>query len=154
MSTAGDIIIFINCPKIRYSNCPFCGWCCSGSDAGQLDRHYWKACPFLTKCPQCSQVLEVAALNYHLTSEFYSDSKHSKIAASSTRTTAECEAKDSYVVCTRCTESVHKQLYELHQMEDFCRGTYFISVSLLFIKDMYLIYFRVENGRCSLSTLP
>ncbi|XP_030562086.1 centrosomal protein of 104 kDa isoform X2 [Drosophila novamexicana] len=85
-------------PKI---NCPFCGWCCSGSDAGQLDRHYWKACPFLTKCPQCSQVLEVAALNYHLTTE--------------------CEAKDSYVVCTRCTESVHKQLYELHQMEDFCR---------------------------------
>ncbi|XP_023163035.2 centrosomal protein of 104 kDa isoform X2 [Drosophila hydei] len=85
-------------PKI---NCMFCGWCCTGSDASQLDRHYWKACPFLTKCPQCSQVLEVAALNYHLTTE--------------------CEAKESYVVCTRCTESVHKQLYELHQMEDFCR---------------------------------
>ncbi|KAM8714963.1 hypothetical protein ACLKA7_002071 [Drosophila subpalustris] len=85
-------------PKI---SCPFCGWCCTGNDASQLDRHYWKTCPFLTKCPQCSQVLEVAALNYHLTTE--------------------CDAKDSYVVCTRCTESVHKQLYELHQMEDFCR---------------------------------
>ncbi|EDV98770.1 centrosomal protein of 104 kDa isoform X2 [Drosophila grimshawi] len=85
-------------PKI---NCPFCGWCCAGGDASQLDRHYWKTCPFLTKCPQCSQVLEVAALNYHLTTE--------------------CEAKDSYVMCARCTESVHKQLYELHQMEDFCR---------------------------------
>ncbi|XP_034471627.1 centrosomal protein of 104 kDa [Drosophila innubila] len=85
-------------PKI---SCPFCGWCCTGNDASQLDRHYWKTCPFLTKCPQCSQVLEVAALNYHLTTE--------------------CDAKDNYVVCTRCTESVHKQLYELHQMEDFCR---------------------------------
>ncbi|XP_060647977.1 centrosomal protein of 104 kDa isoform X1 [Drosophila nasuta] len=85
-------------PKI---SCPFCGWCCLGSDTSQLDRHYWKTCPFLTKCPQCSQVLEVAALNYHLTME--------------------CDAKDNYVVCTRCTESVHKQLYELHQMEDFCR---------------------------------
>ncbi|XP_041448404.1 centrosomal protein of 104 kDa isoform X1 [Drosophila obscura] len=87
-----------NTPKIH---CPFCDWSCAGSDATQLDRHYWKACPFLTKCPQCSQVLEVAALNYHLTTE--------------------CDAKESYVVCARCTESVHKQLYELHQMEDYCR---------------------------------
>ncbi|XP_030376803.1 centrosomal protein of 104 kDa [Scaptodrosophila lebanonensis] len=85
-------------PKIR---CPFCDWSCAGGDPTQLDRHYWKACPFLTKCPQCSQVLEVAALNYHLTTE--------------------CDAKESYVVCVRCTESVHKQLYELHQMEDYCR---------------------------------
>lgn len=37
-------------------------------------------------------------------------------------TTEECEAKDSYVMCERCTESVHKQLYDLHQMEDYCRG--------------------------------
>ncbi|XP_036321654.1 centrosomal protein of 104 kDa isoform X2 [Rhagoletis pomonella] len=82
-------------------HCPFCDWCCSSSDQSQLDRHYWKSCPFLTKCPQCSQVLEVAAMNYHLTKE--------------------CEAKDSYVMCERCTESVHKQLYDLHQMEDYCR---------------------------------
>ncbi|KAH8249202.1 hypothetical protein KR032_007184 [Drosophila birchii] len=87
-----------NSPKIH---CPFCDWSCAGNDVNQLDRHYWKSCPFLTKCPQCSQVLEVAALNYHLTME--------------------CDAKESYVVCARCTESVHKQLYELHQMEDYCR---------------------------------
>ncbi|XP_055901824.1 centrosomal protein of 104 kDa isoform X2 [Eupeodes corollae] len=80
--------------------CPFCDWSCHGEQA-HLDRHYWKSCPFLTKCPQCSQVLEVAALNYHLTKE--------------------CEAKNSYINCDRCTESVHKQLYELHQMEDYCR---------------------------------
>ncbi|TMW54427.1 hypothetical protein DOY81_000419 [Sarcophaga bullata] len=81
--------------------CPFCDWCSQSGDQTQLDRHYWKSCPFLTKCPQCSQVLEVAALNYHLTKE--------------------CEAKDNYIMCERCTESVHKQLYDLHQMEDYCR---------------------------------
>ncbi|KAL9875202.1 centrosomal protein of 104 kDa isoform 3-T3 [Glossina fuscipes fuscipes] len=81
--------------------CPFCDWSCQNGDQSQLDRHYWKTCPFLTKCPQCSQVLEVAALNYHLTKE--------------------CEAKDNYIMCERCTESVHKQLYDLHQMEDYCR---------------------------------
>ncbi|XP_038111335.1 centrosomal protein of 104 kDa isoform X1 [Culex quinquefasciatus] len=80
--------------------CPFCDWICHG-DPAQLDKHYWKACPVLTKCPQCSQILEVAALSPHLINE--------------------CEAKASYVSCERCTESVHKDLYEYHMMEDFCR---------------------------------
>lgn len=48
------------------NHCPFCDWTYSGG-SDQLDRHYWKACPILNKCPQCSQVLEVAALNAHLT---------------------------------------------------------------------------------------
>lgn len=48
------------------NRCSFCDWPYNG-DAEQLDRHYWKACPILTKCPQCSQVLEVAALCTHLT---------------------------------------------------------------------------------------
>lgn len=48
------------------NRCPFCDWSYNG-DAEQLDKHYWKACPILTKCPQCSQVLEVAALCSHLT---------------------------------------------------------------------------------------
>lgn len=47
------------------SRCPFCDWSYNG-EAEQLDKHYWKACPILTKCPQCSQVLEVAALCTHL----------------------------------------------------------------------------------------
>ncbi|XP_049547873.1 centrosomal protein of 104 kDa isoform X1 [Anopheles darlingi] len=80
--------------------CPFCDWICHG-DPSQLDKHYWKACPVLTKCPQCSQILEVAALTGHLVNE--------------------CEAKMSYLTCERCTESVHKDLYECHLMEDFCR---------------------------------
>jgi len=56
--------------NFSFRRCPFCDWSCVGSDTSQLDRHYWKTCPFLSKCPQCSQVLEVAALNYHLTSKF------------------------------------------------------------------------------------
>ena len=33
----------------------------------------------------------------------------------------ECEAKISYIICDRCTEAVHKDLYEIHLMEDFCK---------------------------------
>lgn len=47
------------------NRCPFCDWPYNG-DAEHLDKHYWKACPILTKCPQCSLVLEVAALCTHL----------------------------------------------------------------------------------------
>lgn len=48
--------------------CPFCDWEYNGVQ-DELDKHFWKACPILTKCPQCRQVLEVAALNLHLTSK-------------------------------------------------------------------------------------
>lgn len=53
------------------NRCSFCDWIYYGDDVTQLDKHYWKACPILTKCPQCSQVLEVAALNLHLISMFF-----------------------------------------------------------------------------------
>lgn len=48
--------------------CSFCEWSYNG-EAEHLDKHYWKACPVLMKCPQCSQVLEVAALCSHLLGE-------------------------------------------------------------------------------------
>ncbi|KAG4074994.1 hypothetical protein HA402_014573 [Bradysia odoriphaga] len=80
--------------------CPFCDWEYNGAQ-DELDKHFWKACPILTKCPQCRQVLEVAALNAHLTGE--------------------CDAKISYITCKRCTEAVHKDLYEIHSMEDHCK---------------------------------
>ncbi|XP_063698655.1 centrosomal protein of 104 kDa [Culicoides brevitarsis] len=78
--------------------CTFCDWTCN--DPAALDRHYWKTCPILTKCPQCSLILEIAALNSHLINE--------------------CDAKESYLPCERCYESVHKDLYEYHLMEDYC----------------------------------
>lgn len=52
--------------SVSENHCPFCDWAYSGEAGDQLDKHYWKACPMLTKCPQCSQVLEVAAFNSHL----------------------------------------------------------------------------------------
>lgn len=50
-------------PKVDI--CPFCDEECGNDD---LDKHYWKSCPLLTKCPQCSLVLEVATFASHLTS--------------------------------------------------------------------------------------
>lgn len=52
--------------SVSENRCPFCDWAYSGEVGDQLDKHYWKACPMLTKCPQCSQVLEVASFNSHL----------------------------------------------------------------------------------------
>lgn len=71
--------------------------------------------------------------------------------------TEECEAKDSYVMCERCTESVHKQLYDLHQMEDYCRGI----VALCEIESFHYIKIclygcilnRIEDRRCALPTV-
>lgn len=56
--------------KTEKQCCPFCDWEYDG-DAGQLDRHFWKSCPFLIKCWECNQVLEVSALNTHLASKCY-----------------------------------------------------------------------------------
>lgn len=51
----------------------------------------------------------------------------------------ECEAKDNYLRCERCTESVHRQLYDLHQMEDYCRG------NLMFECKFFLINLLLNN---------
>lgn len=52
--------------SVSENRCTFCDWTYTGEVSDQLDKHYWKACPMLTKCPQCSQVLEVASFNSHL----------------------------------------------------------------------------------------
>lgn len=54
--------------SVSGAKCPFCEWSYSG-DSGELDKHFWKSCPMLVKCPQCSQVLEVSALHSHLISK-------------------------------------------------------------------------------------
>lgn len=47
--------------------CPFCNYECN---EGVLDKHFWKFCPILTKCPDCAQILEVSSLTIHLTGNF------------------------------------------------------------------------------------
>lgn len=105
------------------SHCPFCGWSYAGG-TDLLDRHYWKACPILSRCPQCSQVLEVAGMAAHLTGESdkfqFFFSSFSSTNCFICLMTEDCEAKAAYVTCDRCTEAVHKNLLDIHRMEDFC----------------------------------
>lgn len=49
---------------------PTCPFCNSEIENEDLDKHYWKSCPLLTKCPQCSLVLEIGAFSAHLISGF------------------------------------------------------------------------------------
>lgn len=49
--------------------CPFCDF--EIPEQEDLDKHYWKSCPLLTKCPQCSLVLEITSFSSHLISELY-----------------------------------------------------------------------------------
>lgn len=49
--------------------CPFCDVGLSENE--DMDKHYWKVCPLLTKCPQCSLVLEIGSFSSHLISKKY-----------------------------------------------------------------------------------
>jgi hypothetical protein len=42
--------------------CQFCGGCGPRATEAQLDLHYWQACPMLTACPRCQQIVEIATL--------------------------------------------------------------------------------------------
>lgn len=86
-------------PDVTGPTCPFCNEILTEGD--DLDKHYWKSCPLLTKCPQCSLVLEISSFSSHLLTD--------------------CDAKDGYVSCDICTESVPRDLFQLHREEDYCR---------------------------------
>lgn len=59
--------------------CMFCGASDPAWNEDALDMHYWKDCSFLTPCPACAQVVEIAGLADHLLDE--------------------CEHRDMYVQC-------------------------------------------------------
>lgn len=48
---------------------PTCPFCSAEIENDDLDKHYWKSCPLLTKCPQCSLVLEIGSFSAHLMSK-------------------------------------------------------------------------------------
>ncbi|KAK3914647.1 Centrosomal protein of 104 kDa [Frankliniella fusca] len=75
--------------------CDFCGAVSESfaSDEG-LNSHYWRACPLLTRCNECQQVVEIACLATHLTEE--------------------CELRALYRRCGGCTEAVPLQRMQLH----------------------------------------
>lgn len=59
--------------------CMFCAASDPEWNEDSLDMHYWKDCTFLTPCPACAQVVEIAGLADHLLDE--------------------CEHRDMYINC-------------------------------------------------------
>ncbi|XP_025832846.1 centrosomal protein of 104 kDa [Agrilus planipennis] len=62
-----------------------------------LNSHYWRSCPMLIRCQECSQVIEVATLCEHLIMD--------------------CEQREHYTQCSQCTEAVKVANFETHSKE-------------------------------------
>ncbi|KAL3287619.1 hypothetical protein HHI36_002088 [Cryptolaemus montrouzieri] len=54
--------------------------------SNSMNSHYWRTCPMLVRCKECSQVVEVSNLTEHLV--------------------LECEQKEGYMQCPQCSEAV------------------------------------------------
>ncbi|OAF66251.1 Centrosomal protein, partial [Intoshia linei] len=86
------------------STCIFCGKYNAdfGKEDGSklLDMHYWKSCPMLHKCPNCSQVIEIRSYSQHLLND--------------------CKKKDEFIACSKCTESISEKQFTTHQKQKYC----------------------------------
>ncbi|CAG2208797.1 CEP104 [Mytilus edulis] len=82
--------------------CIFCGERNESFTEEGLDLHYWKHCPMLKRCTNCKQVVEIATYTDHLLNE--------------------CEAKNNYSKCNRCTEAIPKSEYDQHVSEKSCNA--------------------------------
>ncbi|XP_006871806.1 PREDICTED: centrosomal protein of 104 kDa [Chrysochloris asiatica] len=78
-------------PETHYLDnlCIFCGERSESFTEEGLDLHYWKHCLMLTRCEYCKQVVEIASLTEHLLTE--------------------CDRKDGFGKCYRCSEAVLKE---------------------------------------------
>ncbi|XP_075406491.1 centrosomal protein of 104 kDa [Tenrec ecaudatus] len=74
--------------------CIFCGERNEAFTEEGLDLHYWKHCLMLTRCDHCKQVVEIASLTEHLLTE--------------------CDRKDGFGKCYRCSEAVLKEELPRH----------------------------------------
>ncbi|NXS50071.1 CE104 protein, partial [Balaeniceps rex] len=80
--------------------CIFCGERDKSFTEEGLDRHYWKHCPMLTRCEHCKQVVEIASLTEHLLTD--------------------CDKKDSFGKCQRCSEALPKDELPKHIKSKTC----------------------------------
>ncbi|XP_009868127.1 PREDICTED: centrosomal protein of 104 kDa [Apaloderma vittatum] len=80
--------------------CIFCGERDESFTEEGLDLHYWKQCPMLTRCKQCKQVVEIAGLTEHLLTD--------------------CERKDSFGRCQRCSEAIPRDELPKHVRSKIC----------------------------------
>ncbi|XP_021573586.1 centrosomal protein of 104 kDa [Carlito syrichta] len=69
--------------------CIFCGERSDSFTEEGLDLHYWKHCLMLTRCAHCRQVVEISSLTEHLLTE--------------------CDQRDRFGKCYRCSEAVLKE---------------------------------------------
>ncbi|XP_066126721.1 centrosomal protein of 104 kDa [Saccopteryx bilineata] len=74
--------------------CIFCGERSASFTEEGLDLHYWKQCLMLTRCYHCRQVVEISSLTEHLLTE--------------------CDKKDAFGKCHRCSEAVLKEELPRH----------------------------------------
>ncbi|KAI1892582.1 hypothetical protein AGOR_G00135060 [Albula goreensis] len=82
------------------SLCIFCGEKDDSFTEEGLDLHYWKHCPMLRRCELCRQVVEISSLSEHLL--------------------VECESKDAFAKCERCTEAVPREDLAEHAQSLAC----------------------------------
>lgn len=74
--------------------CIFCGERNESFTEEGLDLHYWKHCLMLTRCDHCRQVVEISSLTEHLLTE--------------------CDKRDGFGKCPRCSEAVPKEELPRH----------------------------------------
>ncbi|XP_051027277.1 centrosomal protein of 104 kDa [Acomys russatus] len=77
-----------------YNLCIFCGERNESFTEEGLDLHYWKYCLMLTRCDHCRQVVEISSLTEHLLTE--------------------CDRRDEFGKCHRCSEAVPKEELPRH----------------------------------------
>uniref|UniRef100_A0A8C2V9U8 Centrosomal protein of 104 kDa n=1 Tax=Chinchilla lanigera TaxID=34839 RepID=A0A8C2V9U8_CHILA len=82
------------CSGFSRSLCIFCGERSEAFTEEGLDLHYWKHCLMLTRCGHCRQVVEIASLTEHLLTE--------------------CDSKDAFGKCYRCSEAIPKEELPRH----------------------------------------
>ncbi|XP_039330125.1 centrosomal protein of 104 kDa isoform X2 [Saimiri boliviensis] len=80
--------------------CIFCGERSESFTEEGLDLHYWKHCLMLTRCDHCKQVVEISSLTEHLLTE--------------------CDKKDGFGKCYRCSEAVLKEELPRHIKNKGC----------------------------------
>jgi XRCC1 N terminal domain/UvrB/uvrC motif len=95
-----DNIMNKNAPNTS-NMCNFCGKTENiFENQDNLDIHYWKDCPMLVACSQCSQIVDILQLNTHMLKE--------------------CELSELVGQCPRCKEAIHMDEYEQHVEEQAC----------------------------------
>ena len=87
------------------STCMFCNEVNDKFVKQGFEMHYWKSCPMLKQCHECKQVIEVAVQTEHLLTE--------------------CQFKNNYKKCPRCTEAVNvanAAENEVHFKKETCKA--------------------------------